>query len=178
MAVKLWKHAPAKAKPFLEQSQRLGATAMKEVRKSVSALREHRRDDQPLEEAIAFLVEDVRQGTGICICTSICLDTSLSPQIVKTLYRIVQEALTNICKYAQATEIQIQLHTISDDLHLMVEDKGKGFIRFQSPAGFGLQGMRERVAALRGDFHLETEPGAGCRIVVKLPLIKLADDSR
>jgi signal transduction histidine kinase len=97
-----------------------------------------------------------------------------------TLYRIVQEALTNISKYAQATQVQIHLVTTGDSLQegsdricLTLEDNGQGFNCHQETTGFGLQGMQERVAALDGEFHLTTAPGAGCQIKVELPLLKV-----
>ncbi len=171
--VKLWSVDPTSAESFLAQAQRLGEMAMKEVRQSVSALREHVREDHPLEEAIASLVEDFRQGTGLSPNSKITLEVIVPLPIVKTLYRIVQEALTNICKYAQATEVKIQVVATNDSVNLLVEDNGKGFSVNEKRTGFGITGMQERVAALEGYFHLETEPGSGCRITVELPLRSL-----
>lgn len=170
-AGKLWQHNPAKAEQFLVQAQQLAATAMKEVRQSVSTLRADAREEQPLEEAITSLVEDFRQGTGVSTSTRINISTSVPSQVVKTLYRIVQEALTNIYKHAQATQVGIQVSTTPDSVHLCIEDNGKGFrLDRQAITGFGLQGMQERVTALNGYFHLETKPESGCRITVELPL--------
>lgn len=168
-AVKLWQCNPSKAQQFLEQAQRLGTSAMKEVRTSVSALRWEAREDKPLEEAIASLVEDVRQSTDISISTDIRVDSSLPPQTVKAIYRIVQEALTNICKHAEAKEVQIQLSTKRDRLYLMVEDNGRGFSLNQNTAGFGLQSMRERATEIGGEFQIYSHPGAGCRIFIEFP---------
>jgi signal transduction histidine kinase len=94
----------------------------------------------------------------------------LPPQVAKTLYRIVQEALTNICKYAEASEVRVQLQTTCDRVLLSIEDNGRGFQLESRAGGFGLQGMRERIASLNGEFHLETSPEAGCKIEVSLPL--------
>ncbi|MBW4428285.1 MAG: sensor histidine kinase [Nostoc desertorum CM1-VF14] len=168
--VRLWSVDPTSAESFLAQAQRLGEMAMKEVRQSVSALREDVREDQPLEEAIASLVEDFRQGTGLSPSSKITLEVIVPLPIVKTLYRIVQEALTNICKYAQATEVKIQVIATNDSVNLLIEDNGKGFSVNEKRTGFGITGMQERVAALEGYFHLETEPGSGCKITVELPL--------
>ncbi|MBD2530997.1 sensor histidine kinase [Nostoc flagelliforme FACHB-838] len=171
--VRLWSVDPTSAESFLTQAQRLGEMAMKEVRQSVSALREDVREDQPLEEAIASLVEDFRQSTGLSPSTKITLKVIVPLPIVKTLYRIVQEALTNICKYAQATEVKIQLVATNDIVSILVKDNGRGFSLNEKRTGFGITGMQERVAALEGYFHLETEPGSGCRITVELPLRSL-----
>jgi anti-sigma regulatory factor (Ser/Thr protein kinase) len=145
---------------------------MKEVRRSVSALRADTQENQPLEEVIKSLIEDFRQGTGISTSTKINLSTPVPPQVVKTLYRIVQEALTNICKHAQATEVRIQLNATLERVCLIVVDNGRGFRLEQNKTGFGLQSMRERVAAANGYFHLESDLGTGCRITVELPLLE------
>ncbi|UBF26166.1 sensor histidine kinase [Kovacikia minuta CCNUW1] len=167
-AAKLWQRDPNKAHSFLQQAQPLAATAMQEDRRSVRALREDS-EEPPLEEAIAHLVKDFQQGTGIAISTSITGHTIICPRMRKTLYRIVQEALTNIRKYAQATQVNIQLSTTATDVNLVIEDNGQGFDASQQSNGFGLQGMRERVAASSGTLQLETEPGRGCHIIVKIP---------
>lgn len=170
-AVKLWQRDSKKAHSFLQQAQQLAATAMQEVRRSVRTLREDAVEEPPLEKAIAHLVHDFQQGTGITISTQIEGETIICPQMSKALHRIIQEALTNIRKHAQATQVSIQLSTTSEQVNLMIQDNGRGFDpELQSGDGFGLQGMRERVAALNGVLSLATEPGAGCRIIIKLPL--------
>jgi predicted ATPase/signal transduction histidine kinase/tRNA A-37 threonylcarbamoyl transferase component Bud32 len=169
---------PTQAQSFLTQAQRLGKTAMQEVRQSVRTLRTDEQTEQPLEETIATLAEEFRQVTGITPTVDIHLTKSVGLSISKTIYRIVQEALTNISKYAKPTQVQIQLVTIGDSLRdgkaegvcLEIKDNGKGFCFEQTTSGFGLQGMQERIAALDGDFELTTAPGFGCQIKVKLPL--------
>ncbi|MBW4491421.1 MAG: sensor histidine kinase [Trichocoleus desertorum ATA4-8-CV12] len=168
-AAKLWQRDPDQAHTFLQQAQQLAATAMQEVRRSVRALREDS-EEPPLEEAIAHLAKDFQQGTGVEISTSIKGQTIICPRMSKTLHRIVQEALTNIRKHAQATQVNIQLSTTAIDVNLVIEDNGQGFDPNQQSNGFGLQGMRERVAAISGTLQLETKPEGGCRIIVKLPL--------
>lgn len=172
-ASRLWSVDLDQAQEFFNQAQRLGEIAMKEVRQSVSTLREDVQEDRPLEEIIRSLVEDFRRGTGISTTTKIDLKVSVPPLFVKTLYRIVQEALTNICKYAQAKEVQIQLTATNNSVRLSVEDDGKGFSLNQKMTGFGLQGMQERVAVNKGRFDIKTEPGAGCVITVELPVYQV-----
>jgi two-component system, sensor histidine kinase and response regulator len=169
------------AQSFLTQAQRLGSTAMQEVRDSVRTLRTEEYTEQPLAETIAALAEEFRQVTGITPTVHVCLTKPVSSSVSKTLYRIVQESLTNISKYAQATQVQIHLVTINDDrnspeeqlrqsIYLTVTDNGQGFDLQQYTTGFGLKGMQERVAALDGELHLTTSPGAGCRIQVQFPV--------
>lgn len=169
-AVKLWQPDPERALTFLEQAQKLGTTAMKEMRKSVSAMREDREENETLESAIASLVKDSCQATGISISTNISLNTSLPPHFVKAIYRIVQESLTNICKHAEAKEVEIKLSTNKDYLYLTVQDNGKGFSLDRSTPGFGIHSMQERVSAIGGTIEIETSPAAGCRIFVEIPI--------
>ncbi len=168
--LKLWQHNPQEAHLFLEQAQQLGTMAMQEVRQSVSTLRADQQEEPPLQEAIATLLQEFRQCTGIPITSSTHLTTSLSPQVTRTLFRLTQEALTNICKHAQATTAHLELKADLDKVYLAIADNGQGFSYHQNASGYGLQGMEERVAAMNGDFHLETAPGQGCQITVSLPL--------
>ncbi len=102
------------------------------------------------------------------------IDTDFNLQI--NLYRIVQEALNNIRKHASASRVKIRLVASYPDIILRVEDDGVGF---EVPASFdaflakkcmGLQGMRERVQLLGGDFHLHSRKGAGTKLYVRLPM--------
>ncbi len=169
-AIKLWNHDPTEAKPFLEQAQRLGTVAMKEVRQSVHALRADAQIEEPLELVLAALVQDFCQGTGIAVSTQIELKTVPPSRLSKAIYRVVQEALTNICKHAGANLVQLHLHQTPDQICLTIADNGRGFHLQSHSTGFGLHSMRERIVALDGTFQIETKPGSGCRILVKLPL--------
>jgi two-component system sensor histidine kinase TtrS len=91
-----------------------------------------------------------------------------------TLYRIVQECLTNVAKHSEATDVVIQLDVIDDSrargVRLQVHDNGVGMKPQTTGGGFGLIGIRERVETLCGKFELSTDPGAGINITVTLPL--------
>jgi signal transduction histidine kinase len=91
------------------------------------------------------------------------------------VYRIVQEALTNIAKHAQASSCQVTLRGLSRSVQVVIEDDGKGFRAeprpFDNPTtGVGLRGMKERVHALEGTFGVETSPGEGTHLRIELPL--------
>lgn len=160
---------PRQAESFLTQAQRLGAVAISEVRQSVGALRTGIAE-KPLAEAIASLVADFRASTGITPTIKLNLQVKIPPPLDKTLYRIVQEALTNISKYAEATIVQIQLAANLEQVCLSIEDNGKGFSLDQETSGFGLQSMQERAAALDGNFQITSKPGSGCQIIVEFPI--------
>lgn len=171
-ALKLGQSNPVKAQAFLERSKQLGSMALSEVRQSVSALRSDPLQGRPLEEAIAALAEEVQRSTGISPTCSMMLGHPLPPEVNTALYRIVQEALTNICKYAAATTVKIQLKAMPTDLRLIIEDNGRGFNLDENTTGFGLQSMRERTLALGGQFKIESAPASGCRITADIPLPK------
>jgi two-component system, sensor histidine kinase and response regulator len=165
---------PTQAQSFLNQAQRLGTTAMQEVRQSVRALRNDKPDQQSLEVAIAALVEEFHQVTGMRPISDIQITEAVLPSVSKTLYRVVQEGLTNISKHAQATQVRIQVITTSHQVCLIIEDNGRGFDVNQITDGFGLQGMQERIAAQDGNFTLESLPEKGCQIQVEIPLSKVS----
>ncbi len=81
--------------------------------------------EQSLTALIDSLVQNFHQVTGILPSTKINLPVSLSSEVIKTLYRIIQEALTNICKYARATKVEISLDQTSNNLCLIIRDNGK-----------------------------------------------------
>lgn len=173
-ALKLWQTNPPQAQNFLAEAKRLGSAALQAVRQSVSTLRSDPLQNQPLEAAIAQLVQEFQRTTGVKPVCEIERSRSLPPEVNATIYRIVQESLTNICKYAAATTVLIRLTTTSTQLLLTIQDNGRGFQTAENKTGFGIQGMRERTAALGGQFKLESQLGAGCQIWVELPLPRLA----
>jgi signal transduction histidine kinase len=168
-ALKLWKSDPQEATEFLVEAKQLGSTALDDVRQSVFAVRSDPLEGQTLEEAIASLTENFSRSTSISPKISINLSRSIPTEIKTAVYRIVQEALTNIYKYAEATEVEIQIQT-HNTLQLIVADNGKGFNLNQNTTGFGLQGMRERTLAIGGSFTIDSTPNSGCTITANFPL--------
>jgi signal transduction histidine kinase len=195
-ALRLLQSDPTEARALLVEAKQLGKTALSEVRQSVAVLRSDPLQGRSLQAAVTTLVDDFRKSTGIvpvCILAidsppidSASIDSPLIdssdyhfdqqldrypiPAEVKTAaYRIVQEALTNISKYAAATQVEIHLQA-AIDLEVRIEDNGKGFDLKQNTTGFGIQGMRERTQALAGKFAIVTAPADGCCIVATFPL--------
>jgi signal transduction histidine kinase len=167
-ALRLWLVDPKQAHGFLKTAQSLAENAMKEVRKSVTALRADLKEDQCLEEDIESLVQNFRYSTGIPTYTNINIQANLSTQVAKTIYRITQESLTNIFKYAEAKEVKIDLYTTDKSICLIVVDNGKGFDINEKKQGFGIKGMQERVAALNGYLRFDSAPEKGCRVIAEV----------
>lgn len=100
----------------------------------------------------------------------------LSPDIELCCFRIVQEALSNVLRHADASQVLIRLRREPDGLHLSLVDDGKGFepeavwLSLPEQQSLGLLGMRERIAALQGHFQVQSNPGHGTALQIHLPL--------
>jgi signal transduction histidine kinase len=158
MALKLSQIQPEKSHEVLKEAKRLGSVALNDVRQSVSTLRSDPLQDRDLAEAIAKLADEFSRSSQIQPVCNLQLPPQLPQPIATTIYRIVQEALTNISKYAQATAVTIDIHTFATELKLQIIDNGCGFTPSNNTTGFGLQGMRERVLSLHGQFEIISSP--------------------
>ncbi|MDP5338286.1 MAG: sensor histidine kinase [Nodularia sp. (in: cyanobacteria)] len=173
-ALKLWTSNPAKAQVFLARAKELGSKSLNDVRHSVSTMRYNALQGQTLEQAIAMLLKDFQRSNSISAICLINLEYSLASDVIISIYRIVQESLTNISKYAEASEVKIEITTTKGSFCLTIQDNGKGFDIMQNTTGFGLQSMRDRTLALGGEFKINTHPGSGCQIIVDIPLLSLS----
>ena len=108
-AVKLWPSQPTKAQAFLKTAKQLGSKALQDVRHSVSTMGSLPLQNQSLEEAVVDLADNIYQTTGITPSLNIALSSTIPNEISTAIYRIIQESLTNICKYAEATEINLAI---------------------------------------------------------------------
>jgi signal transduction histidine kinase len=170
--------APAQiteAQDFLADSQRFGANALKELRQTLMLLRSDPLQGQTLETAVTLLVEEFARITGLCPETDLEVGIKLPQRLQVAIYRIVEEALTNIQKHSQATQVTLRLNIQTDaDLHrflcLQITDNGSGFDLEGNRTGFGLRGMEERALSLGGSFQIHSQPSIGCQITVSLPL--------
>ena len=172
-ALTLWQSNAEKAYAFLVEAKQLGSKALQAVRQSVLEIRSDPLQGQMLQEAIATLIQEFHQTTGIVPDCHIAISQPLSNSVNTVVYRIVQEGLTNISKHANATAVQIQIQTTTAaELLLVLEDNGKGFRVNDNKTGFGLQGMQERTAAVGGQLEIISAPGVGCRITATFALIQ------
>ena len=165
-----------KTQDFLSQAKQLNAIALKDIRHSVSTIRADPLQGKSLPDAIATLTNNFSATTNITPDCKVCLQSSLTPELNTTVYRIIQEALTNIAKYSKANKVTLELQKNIRSLNLLIEDNGRGFNPQQNTTGFGLQGMRERTLALGGQFNINSSPGKGCKITVDIPLLQFPND--
>lgn len=95
---------------------------------------------------------------------------NLSPESTHQLFRIVQEAVANVLKHAQATELDLQFFVHDQELVMTIEDNGKGFDSQHASQGIGLQNMKARTESLTGTMEVSSQPGKGTSIMIKIPL--------
>ena len=160
-----------RSETFLTEAKKMGSHTLQEVRQSVSTLRSDPLQGKLLNTALLDLVNDLRYRTEIEINYQNEITILLPQKITSTVYRIVQEALTNIIRHSQAMVVNISLKLSSNRLEVTIQDNGIGFDPQENTTGFGLQGMHERAVALGGELHLISTPNKGCQIVVLIPLL-------
>ncbi|MCM1982812.1 sensor histidine kinase [Lyngbya confervoides] len=168
--VDLWfDRDPQKARDHLYTSRTLSKEALGNIRQAVASLRQDILRQQSLPEALTDLVKTFEAHCQIPVMSTLQVTPPLPRDIAIALYRITQEALTNISKHAQAEQVTLVLS--ETDLHYWLEigDDGQGFVVTENTRGFGLTSMRERVEALNGRFHLSSAPQQGCKIQVEIP---------
>jgi two-component system, NarL family, sensor histidine kinase DevS len=145
---------------------------LQDVRRLAVELRPAALDDFGLEPALERLVSGFAEQTGLKVELESRLHDDRFPQEVETvLYRIVQEALTNIVKHANADRVSIVVTQRAGSVGAIVEDDGRGFDPEQdTDGGIGLIGMRERIALLDGSMTIESARGKGTTLVVEVPV--------
>jgi len=146
--------------------------ARHKIRKLSHELRPATLDELGLVPALRRLVNDFGGEAGLTASFDSSLDERLAPQIETACYRIVQEALTNVVRHAQARNVVVSLEADDRQVRLTIEDDGRGFDRRQAHAkGVGLLGIRERVAGLVGEVVIDSALSRGTRLEVTLPVV-------
>jgi signal transduction histidine kinase len=149
---------------------------IQEVRRMSQLLRPSMLDDLGLVPSLRMLVESVSARTGIPIrLRTPAVERRMPPAIEVLLFRVTQEALTNMVKHAQARTARVELTQTDTHATLTIDDDGVGFDvealrRRPRPSGVGLLGMRERVAYHRGWMEVRSRPCEGVRITLSIPI--------
>jgi signal transduction histidine kinase len=127
--------------------------------------------DQGIVPALEWLTTQFAERTGIETHFDANRDDSLDPLTSITLYRICQEALTNVTKHALASRVDVQLFIAADQVHLEISDNGKGLANADriKPTSFGLTGMLERARNLNGSIEFSGASGKGTTVMLSLP---------
>jgi signal transduction histidine kinase len=170
-AAKIVMHSqPARAQDALDKAQALTQEGLAAVRHSVSALRESPLENRTLAEAIASLTAELRESGLVTELTIEGEPGIRDPKIELTLYRAVQEGLTNVRKHARASRVDVSLRYLPQEIRLTVQDNGVGTqLSEESNGRFGLIGIQERVQLLNGRMQITTAPQQGFQFIITLP---------
>jgi signal transduction histidine kinase len=124
-----------------------------------------------LTEALQEMINMIRLTRGFSIDLSIhaALNERTSSDQKLAIYRIVQEQMNNIIKYAHASEVTVYVDVTTDEIYLKIGDNGKGFNPLKVEKGLGLNNIINRAEALEGKVTIESSPGNGCQVTVHLP---------
>ncbi|HVF01466.1 MAG TPA: GAF domain-containing sensor histidine kinase [Rubrobacteraceae bacterium] len=164
--------SPEKAREPLLRALSLTQSNLEEARRSVLDLRAAPLEGRSLSRALRVLVERWEAETGIAArYRAINGGRPLPPRVEVALYRICQEALTNVARHAEAGRADVQLVATPGQIRLVVKDDGRGFDVSNIPEDrHGLVGMNERAKMLGGRLEIRSSPGAGTRIEATVPL--------
>ena len=156
-----------------EQALSIIDQSIAEVRRISRALRPTVLDDMGLAAALNTLSNDFENSTSIVIKSDVKpVKNLLSDESKTALYRVAQEALTNIAKHAKATKVELGLAKRGGRIVLTIVDNGIGFDRAapEFSKGLGLQNITERIDRFGGSISIIAKPGAGCKLTARLPL--------
>jgi two-component system sensor histidine kinase UhpB len=171
--------APPELSEELGELKRLVNQAMSELLQLARHLRPTALDDHGLLPAMASHVRRFAAQTGIkADLNASGSDAQLQPDEEIAVYRIAQEALANVARHADASQVLVSLRTDADGVELTVRDDGRGFefeapvgsgAAFDSEGGLGLGGMAERARLVGGELTIESRPGAGTELCLRVP---------
>ncbi len=157
----------------LQEIKELGRQAQAEMTALLNELRPVGLDERGLVAALTDYVAALERREDIEVHWQgqAAGDLLLPLPYEQALFRVAQEALTNVTRHAQATQVAVELHATPETVTLQIADDGKGFdpVVIQSGSTMGLRGMRERLAGLGGTLTIDAAPGAGTRLVAHLP---------
>ncbi len=145
------------------------------VQRIATELRPGMLDDLGLVPAMEWQLQEFQKRSGIrCRFTSSLEEVALGAEEITVLFRILQEALTNVARHAAATRVQVSLEEEHGYARLQIQDNGRGITESEvnGSRSLGLLGMRERVLLRSGDFAIQGTPGQGTTVVIKLPLLE------
>jgi signal transduction histidine kinase len=160
--------------PRLDEVKALAVRTLEEVHRLILDLRPAVLDDLGLFSAIRWYAERYLVTRGIAVrCEISELERRLPPEFEIALFRIAQEAMNNIARHAQAESVLIQLAPEGRELRIEIEDDGQGFdqaVQPQDRPHYGLMGIRERAELLGGKVTIDSSPGQGTRLEIRVPL--------
>jgi signal transduction histidine kinase len=131
-------------------------------------------DDLGLTSAVEWLADRVRVDAHLRLKLHLDLDVEPERPVALAIFRVAQEALTNVVRHAGASRVTVRLARRGDRLRLVIADDGAGFdvesVRARTDESVGLLGMSERIALVEGDLAIESTPGHGATVIAEVPI--------
>ena len=143
------------------------------VRRIASALRPSILDDLGLAAAIEWQLSEYQERAGIrCHFESNTEKLDVKPEISAAIFRVVQEAMTNVVRHAKASNVHVGMTSNGGILTMAIRDNGKGITAQQMSdlRSLGIAGMKERITRIGGQFNIKSRPGKGTRVEIEVPL--------
>jgi signal transduction histidine kinase/streptogramin lyase len=168
----------------LDTVSRTASECLDEIRQIARNLRPYQLDQMGLTKAIRSLASQVEQSSGLKLRVDIDdLDGLFPPSAEINIYRVLQEALSNVLRHAQATEALLRIEGLGREVEVLISDNGRGFAPHSvnhatSPnTGFGLTNLRQRVQILGGTLQIQSAPAAGTHLSIRLPIDSVNHES-
>ncbi len=157
---------PERLNHYLDRMHETSQQALKEMRLLIYELRPLVLEQEGLVGALRHRLDAVERRAGLTTSFTVLDHIDLPPQVEESLYRIAQEALNNVLRHANATQVDVKLSTDGSNIELEIKDNGKGFdlAAVKNCGGIGLASMRERAEKLGADLSIQSEPDEGTRI--------------
>jgi two-component system sensor histidine kinase DegS len=169
-----------KVREELRNLKKVARNSLQDVRRIIYNLRPMSLDDLGLVPTLQRFIVTFQEESGIAVSFKTRgIYDYIRPAVSLTVFRIVQEAISNVRKHSNAQNVVLSLEFLDKELNLYIFDDGKGFkpeeIKLKSDdmsSGFGLINMRERIELLGGNFHIKSEIGKGTRLNITIPLVQ------
>ena len=164
----LWEMDEAEAHRSTEELRQLTRGALAEMRTLLFELRPAALNQARLSDLLRQLSEAVMGRQGLPICLDVAGDCEIPCDVKVEMYRIAQESLNNVVKYARATRVEIKVELEAGQVHMEISDNGIGFDAVcVKPTSLGLRIMRERAEAIHADLQVISRPGLGTTVTLE-----------
>ncbi len=164
---RLQSQAPAELETGLRKAQDSVRASLQDVRRIAIELRPEALDDLGLESALAVLCDRFAERTGVDVACDIDADLELTHEQELVIYRVAQEALTNVARHSGSRTAELGLRRDNGDILLKVRDEGSGL--GSGPPGSGMRGMQERARLIGARLEIGNRPGGGSEVILRVP---------
>lgn len=165
----LIKSDPEAAESRIAEAEQLAYQLRQELTLLIQKLRPPALEDKGLASALRDYTADWSRQNGITLEVRVQGERLLPLAVEQTLFRIVQEALANVARHSEASNVKIMLAYANEEIALTVDDDGRGFDMNSRPRGIGLRSMQERAVSLGGKLSIESTPDKGTRLTCAVP---------